>query len=189
MDFAVLEKPIQEIITLVEKLDERYREKCFEILLSAFLKKELGLPTEREAKIGEGEEAEEEKEEFIVPIDVRAFLRQQNLPEEKLQQLFLIEKNEVRPAYKITTTKKATAQMQIALLSALENALLGNKFEFSTETIRQRCKDHKVYDSANFKAYFRSNKGYFKSLDDAEHVELSPEGLTELADVIATVAK
>lgn len=186
MDFAILEKPIQEIITLVEKLDERYREKCFEILLNAYLKKEFGLQVKPEVIT---EEAEEEKEEFLVPIDVRAFLRQQNLSEEKLQQLFLMDKNNVRPAYKITTTKKSTAQMQIALLSALENALLGNKFEFSIDTIRQRCKDHKAYDLANFSANFKKNEGSFKSLADKEHVELSPEGLTELAEVIATVAK
>ena len=188
MDFAILEKPIQEIITLAEKLDERYREKCFEILLNAYLKKEFGLPAEPEAGAQVEKEAEE-KEEFVVPIDVRAFLRQQNLSEEKLHQLFLIEKDDVRPAYRITTTKKSAAQMQIALLTALENALLGNKFEFSIETIRERCKDQKIYDMANFKAHFKNNERYFKSLDDEEHVELSPEGHTELAEVISTVAK
>jgi len=81
--------------------------------------------------------------------------------------------------------------MQIALLSALENAMLkqGNKFEFSMEAIRQRCKDLAVYDSANFRANFNKNKNLFKSLDDLEHIELSAEGKTELAEAISQVAK
>jgi len=58
MDFAILEKPIQEIITLIEKLDERYREKCFEILLNAYLKKEFGLQAEPEVITEEKEEEE-----------------------------------------------------------------------------------------------------------------------------------
>lgn len=188
MDFEKLEKSIQEIITLVEKFNERYREKCFEILLGLYLRKELHLEIEPEA---EKEEIEGEEEEFLVPIDVRAFLQTYNIPEEDLQKLFLTEKNQIRAIYKITTTKKATAQIQIALLTALENAIIapGNKFEFSVESVREQCKNRKVYDSANFKAHFRNNQRCFKSLDDEEHVELSADGLTELAEVISIVAK
>jgi len=81
--------------------------------------------------------------------------------------------------------------MQIALLTALENALRakGNKFEFAVETVRQRCKNHTVYDRPNFAATFSRHESYFISLGDEEHVELSPEGKTELAEVILTVAK
>jgi hypothetical protein len=186
MNLEELEKPIQDIISLVEKFDERYREKCFEILLNTYLRTELKLPPKPE--IGE-KEAGEGKEEFIIPIDVRAFLQQYNIPEEILQKLFLMEKNEIRPIYILKTTKKATAQMQITLLTALENALSGKKFEFSIEPIRERCKNHKVYNAANFKANFKGNQEYFKSLVDEEHVELSPEGKTELADVISAVAE
>lgn len=186
MNLEELEKPIQDIIRLVEKLDERYREKCFEILLNIYLRKELQVVTKPEIE----EELEAEKEEFLIPIDVRAFLQTHSIPEETLQKLFLVDENEVRPIYKITTTKKATAQIQIALLAALENAMRaqGNKFEFSIENVRQRCKDRQVYDKANFKAHFKHNKRCFKSLDDEEHVELSAEGGTELAEVISSVA-
>lgn len=55
--------------------------------------------------------------------------------------------------------------------------------------MRQRCKDKLIYDSANFNAHFKNNEKYFKGLNDKEHIELSPEGLTELAEVIVLVAK
>ena len=189
MNLTDLEQPIKDIIALVEKFDERYREKCFEILLNFYLSKELQVtPT---TKSEEKKEPEGEKEEFLIPIDVRAFLLTYDISEEILSKLFLIQKDEVRPVYKIETTKKSLAQIQIALLIALEHAIRtrSNRFEFSMETVRQRCKDHLVYDADNFSAHFKNNKAYFKSLDDSEHVELSADGRTELADVISTVAK
>jgi len=188
MNLEELEKSIKEIIQLVEKLDEKYRQKCFEILLDFHLRHELGLMTGPEA-VEKEKKLPSEKEEFVIPIDVRAFLQSNNILEESLQKLFLMHKNEIRPIYKITATKRAAAQVQIALLTALENALHGpgSKFEFSTETVRQVCKDHKVYDAANFKKIFKDNEKYFKSLDDEEHIELSPEGKTELAEVISLV--
>jgi len=189
VDFAELEKPIQDIITLVEKLDEKYRQKCFEVLLDFYLHKEFQPVTEPKPT----KEAEEQKseKEFKIPIDVRAFLQTYEVPEETIGKLFLIEKNEIRPIYKITTTKKSEAQIQLALLAALENAVQkqGNKFEFSVENVRERCQRHNVYDTPNFKAHFKNNAKFFKSLDDEGHVELSPEGQTELAEVISTVAK
>lgn len=102
-----------------------------------------------------------------------------------------MEKEEIRPTYKITTTKKSIAQIQIALLTALENAMRkqGNKFEFSKEDVRTRCQNYNVYDQANFTAHFKNNAKLFKNLDNEEKIELSPEGQTELADVITSVAK
>lgn len=189
VNFAELEKPIQDIITLVEKLDEKYRQKCFEVLLDFFLHKEFQLATE--PKPIEKVEKQKGEEGFIIPIDARAFLQTYGVPEEKIGKLFLIEKNGIRPIYKITTTKKSGAQIQLALLAALENAVQkqGNKFEFSIENVRERCQKNNVYDSPNFRAHFKNNIKLFKSLDDEEHVELSPEGQTELAEVISTVAK
>lgn len=192
-EFDELEKPIKDIIALVNKLDERYREKCFEILLDLYLRKKFEVPTASPRKEKEtlDKVKEEVHKEFLLPIDVRAFLTQNSVPEESIGKLFLIDKDEMRPIYKITTTKKATAQIQIALLSALENAIKkqGNKFEFSMENVRSLCQNYNVYDLTNFKTHFKNNAKLFKNLDDEEHIELSPEGQTELAEVITTVVK
>lgn len=189
MDLEELEKSIQDIIELVEKIDEKYRQVCFGVLLDFYLRKKFKVEAEEE--VAREEELEVKEEEFLVPIDVRAFLQQHSIAEEKLQGLFLMEKNDVRPIYKVTTIKKATAQLQIALLTALEHALRkqGNKFEFSIKAVRQKCKDLGVYDVANFSANIKKSKDFFKNLDDPEHVELSAEGKTELAEVISQVAK
>ena len=191
IDFAELEKPIQEIITLTNKIDERYREKCFEILLNFYLMEKTGKLIATSVKEGLKKKEEAVKESFEVPIDVRAFLTQQTIPEDVISKLFLIDKGEIRPIYKITTGKKSEGQIQVALLTALENAIKapGNKFEFSVENVRTRCQKLNVYDIANFTAVFKRNGGLFNGLDDEEHVELSPDGQTELAETILTVTK
>jgi hypothetical protein len=43
-EFDELERPIKDIIALVNKLDERYREKCFEILLDLYLRSKFEAP-------------------------------------------------------------------------------------------------------------------------------------------------
>ncbi len=183
---------IKEFAKIADELDERYREKCFEVLLADYLGGVKG-----QVKVAEKIERSElavkaaAPPKFVVPIDARAFLEQYNIPEETVQKLFVIEGDEIRTKYHIKTTVKSDAQIQLALLTAFENALRpGGKFEFSMEDVRQRCKDRAVYDTPNFKAHFNNNAKFFKSLKkgDEEHIELSPEGKAELADVILAIS-
>lgn len=181
-----LEAKIKEFIDIAEKFDDRYKQKIFEVLLADYLR-------ETQPSKGISEKAEEPSppttEKFIVPIDVRAVLTQYGVPEDKIQKLFLIAGTDIRPIYTIKTTKKSDAQMQISLLTALENALKpGGRFEFSIEDVRQRCINQKVYDSANFSTHFKNNSKLFEELDDKEHVTLSPDGKSELAEAILAVA-
>jgi hypothetical protein len=182
-----LEGKIKEFIELAEKFAEPYRQKIFEVLLADYLRSvqktevapQVGLPPPPVIP-----------QKFVIPIGVRAVLQQYDVPEEVIQKLFLVEGTEIQRIYKLTTTKKAVAQMQVTLLTALENALKpGGKFEFSMEVVKTRCKDdYGAYDLANFKANFKKNAKLFKSLDDEEHVELSTDGKAELAEAILAVA-
>lgn len=182
-----LEGKIKELIELAEKFAEPYRQKIFEVLLADYLrsvqKPEAPPQVELPAPLVV-------PQKFVIPIGVRAVLQQYNVPEEVIQKLFLVEGTEIQRIYKLTTTKKAIAQMQVTLLTALENALKpGGKFEFSMEVVKTRCKDdYGAYDLANFKANFKKNVKLFKSLDDEEHVELSTDGKAELAEAILAVS-
>jgi hypothetical protein len=180
---------IRDIITIVAEFPEPYRQKSFEILLTNLIQGKLapatpGLPPEAKPRppvpmqIG-----------FTIPIDVRAFLQQQDIPEELMSKLFFMEGSEVRPIYKITTATKSTAQIQIALLAALENALRGGNFEFSIEAVRQRCNEYRCYDMPNFKTHFKNSARLFKNLSEDDNVELSPDGKVELAETISEIAK
>lgn len=182
-----LEGKIKEFIDVAEKFAEPYRQKIFEVLLADYLRG-VQKPKEVPAQV-EPPAPPVVPQKFVIPIGVRAVLQQYNVPEEAIQKLFLVEGTEIQRIYKLTTTKKAVAQMQVTLLTALENALKpGGKFEFSMEVVKTRCKDdYGAYDLANFKANFKKNAKLFKSMDDEEHVELSTDGKAELAEAILAV--
>ncbi len=181
-----IEELAKRAVKIAEKLPDKFQEKGFEVLLNAFLR---GTPRSVDAESGKEATPPAPQKAFLVPIDVRAFLQQYDVPEESLSKLFYIHGNEIRPTYKISSTKKATAQTQIAVLTALESALLAGKFGFSFEAVRERCKEHKCYDAANFAKTFKNRSNLFKSLSDEEHVELSPDGKAELAETIAELSK
>jgi hypothetical protein len=185
----VTKEELQEIVKMTNTVPEEYRQICFEILLRHALIPQRELP----------QKAIEEKQDtpppplgssksFILPIDVRAFLSQYSISEDSLWKLFFLEENQVRPIYQIKTTSKSKAQIQYALLMSLENALFSGEFKVEVEALRLRCKDQKSYDSVNFKTYLKSNSSLFKSITD-EPLALSPDGKSELADLIDELIK
>ena len=183
----ITKEELQEIIDLVEQLPEKYREKSFELILLEKLRPSGKSPA-LETEVSETKDKEQElarvKKSFIVPIDVRALLSQYTMKEDVIWKVFLIEDEEVRPIYKLDETSKAKAQTKLALLMSLENALIGGKFEVTIEALRERCRDHKVYDLPNFSANIKNNAKLFKKSDEVESLELSPNGKAELAEVL-----
>jgi len=180
-DYKQLEKEIEEIVKICESIPEIYRVKCFEYLLNnlIFSKAKQDLvekPTDKSKPISK----------FQLPIDVRALFSQYSIDDAVIPKLFFIEGDEIRPIYNIKTITKSKAQIEVSLLIALENTLIdpNKKFEFSADDVRQRCIDLKLYDLPNFAKHFKKNKKYFKSLDDLEHISISPDGKAELAEII-----
>ncbi len=192
MTTVELQSKISEFIDIAEKFAEPYRLKIFEVLLTNYLEGTQPPKVAHEKAETPVPSITPSPQKFVIPLGVRAVLQQYNVPEETIQKLFLVEGTAIQPKYKLTTNKKATAQMQVALLTALENALKpGGKFEFSIEDVKTRCKDdYGAYDVANFTANWtkKKNAKLFKRLDDEEHVELSTDGKAELAEVILAVA-
>jgi len=179
---------INKIIDICEKIPKTYQNSCFEILLKARLDGVQSIPP-KTVPPPKYKPPMEKDSTFEIPIDVRAFLSQYGIDESYIQKLFLIENKEVRPKFSIPTTKKSKAQLQIALLLALENSIKNpdNKFEFALEDVRERCRDRAVLDSGNFITHFRNNKKLFKSLTDLEKISLSPDGKSELAEIITQI--
>jgi hypothetical protein len=179
-DFEKLRKPIQEIIKFANTFDVKYREKCFEVLLNRYLlskgveMKFSSLTQEDNSALGSQD----------IPVELKTFLQENMISEEVVNKLFLGVGGEVRPIYQIAETKKAVAQIQIALLTALENALVApnGALEFEMKTARQRCVDYDVYET-EFISNFKNRAGLFTDLDN-EIVRLTPLGRTELANLL-----
>jgi hypothetical protein len=180
---AITEDELKEIVGLANSVPEEYRQKCFELLLSRYLQGTLPAapPPALSAPVSVPQPT---SKLFTMPIDVRAFLTQYGLTEDILRRVYHIEGNEVRPIYALKTTKKGTAQVEHALLMALESALLTGQFQVEPEELRQRCVDQKCYDKSNFAQHLRNNAKYFKGINLEEPLVLSPDGKAELAEVL-----
>lgn len=181
-----LEGKINEIVQIAERLPDRYREKCFEILLT----RHLSDGSSKEEKTEPAAPVWDTKPtpKFTVPIDVKAFMTQYKVSEDTITKLFLVEGTEIRPIYQVNDKVKSDGQMKVALLTALENALKpSGSFVFAVEEVRKRSAEHGVYDSANFMANFKNSSRLFKGLKNKESVELSPDGKAELAEAISAV--
>lgn len=122
-EYEKLKAPIQEIIAFTNTIDERYREKCFEVLLNFYLNRHI-TDTSATTEVAALPKTEPTSTVATVPLAIRAFLTQNNISEEAIKKLFLMEKGEAIPIYKIQETKKATAQIQLTMLVALRNALV-----------------------------------------------------------------
>jgi hypothetical protein len=191
-EYQKYKKPIQEIIDLANTIDERYREKCFEVLLNHYLcaNQEFKVPPQSFAITENKIATPEVKDGPKYPFDLQTFLTQYNITEEIIDKLFSRENGDIKPIYKITETKRAVAQIQVTLLTAFENALLtaNGVLEFSMKAARQRCIDYKVYNGNDFFFYFRNRAGLFTNLN-YELVRLSPIGKEELAKLMIALSK
>ncbi|MCW4002314.1 MAG: hypothetical protein NWE95_00145 [Candidatus Bathyarchaeota archaeon] len=178
-DFEKLRKPIQDIIKFTNTIDERYREKCFEVLLNRYLSK--GVEMKVSASIQEEDIVPVPQD---IPLELQTFLQENRISEETVNKLFLRARGEARPIYKIAEKKKAVAQIQVALLTAFENALVtpSGALEFQMKTARQRCVDYNVYET-DFINNFKNRAGLFTNLDN-EVIALTPLGKTELAKLL-----
>lgn len=184
-------KPIQEIVNLANTIDERYREKCFEILLNRYLLDNR----ETKAYYATTEGTNNAAAEIVsrpqsYPIDLTMFLQEHRISEEIINKLFLRGKGGVRPIYKLNEKRKATAQIQVSLLTAFENALLTSTgaFEFSMKNARQRCIDYNVYEAKDFIYNFGNRAGLFQNLN-FDVVKLTIYGKSELANLMVALSK
>jgi hypothetical protein len=91
----------------------------------------------------------------------------------------------------LKVSKMSEAQIRIALLQALHNALATGDFETTVENVREECKARKTYDSANFATIFKNHADYFDFGTWSKEVttlRLSETGKKELAATVKLVS-
>lgn len=185
---TITTEKLQEIVDLTKSVPEEYRQKCFELLLN-FALEEIKASLSKNSPVVQPQlepisPASFDPKTYVIPIDVRAFLSQYRLDESILWKCFFVEGNEVRPIYRVNATKKATAQVQYALMMALETALSSGQFQVNMEDLRVRCQEQKSYDQDNFARHIKNNASLFKSIENDQPLVLSPDGKSELADLM-----
>jgi len=67
---------------------------------------------------------------------------------------------------------------------ALENAITNGQFQVDIEALRTRCNEQKCYDATNFTKNIKDNVNLFKSIANDQPLSLSPDGKSDLADLL-----
>ncbi len=169
---------LNQIVTLSESVPAEYRLKCFELLLADWLEKG------KTASLSSPEIPSQGVENLIFPVDVNAFLSQYRLKKEEIAQLFHLQEGRIVPLYQLESKTKSKAEIEHALLLALENAMTTGQFQVDVEMLRRRCQEDRCYDIANFMRHLRRNANLFKSVSPRIPLALSPEGKTALAELV-----
>jgi hypothetical protein len=197
MDFKQLKADIEEISDIASSAPEPFRNKCFEVLLSALLSEQGGGEHNKDSndsKDGRDDEGKDKSPSGSLPIkaQLRVFMRKTGVTEQELSKVVMVENNEAHFIKEPHPGSNREGQMEWSLLLALKNGLLNNALEADPEEIRSKCIDAGFYDKANFAAIFKTPKfsGLFKEtlVGQGKPVALSPAGQEALGELVKRLA-
>ena len=195
MEHEELKSELETIIDLCEAIPEPYRNKCFEILLTAFISPaSLRTVSLRSSAVGVQERvgSPPQGEKIPTPAQVRVFMQRNAISEGVLGAIFLFAGGELHFIKEPSPPTVAEGQIQWALLLALKSGILNNSIVVDPEDVRSICQEKGFYDAGNFAANFKpkSNAKLFKGLlrPQGEPRVLTADGEAELAKLLSTLA-
>jgi hypothetical protein len=140
--FDTIEEQLPEIEKIVGKVDEKYREKLFEILVAHAIETSSGTITRKDSVSPPVAAGGKETQRFS------RFLAKYNLSKENIEQLIDLQSGTLLR----TDLGKKTAEIQraIAVLLSIKHCALENEFNIPREELRELCKTHGTLDASNF---------------------------------------
>lgn len=184
---------LKHIVELVESVPERYRDRCFDLLLSNLLSGQGSLTPDKENASKKVQESQAKNDAgFTLPAKIKAFVRRYEITEEQLRGIVMVESGDVHFIHEPTDVKNATGQIQWALLLGLKSALLGGDMIVDPEGVRSICIEKGLYDKANFAANFKRDptRSLFNGVlePQGESRKLTAKGEEKLADILKALA-
>lgn len=182
-----IKKEIKKILEIVKVCPSNLQEICFKVLLEDTLKRKQKevvpiVPT-RERKITEeiqGISPEINKRLNILATYTKA-------TPDHLLKIFMIEDDivDINSMIDLGSSKIATNQRKLALLTATSNFLSVGKYKIPIEELRQRCVDFSSYDAPNFTKNLKRMKSLLAGkLNLKEDLKLSAEGNKAAVELI-----
>jgi hypothetical protein len=209
-----LKTDVLELAAIAKECPEGLKERCFELLLTHYLKQveteTTGAPVTASrtavpaaappmmppAKNGVSDAAsapdvlsDHDLTVRDVHVKARKFLEKYQKTIGDLNQILYKEGDELRPLFEdLKTTKTSESQIRIALLEALNSGIKSGEFQFDGEEVRKECQARKCYDAGNFSANFKNSailfEGFEKYDKQSPTIRLSEQGRMALAQVI-----
>jgi hypothetical protein len=202
-----LKADVLELAAIAKECPEGLKDKCFELLLSHYLKQlEAGTKPEHGttedaavaapkpaasggSTVAAAPPSDHDLELKDLHVKARKFLEKYEKTIDDLNQILFKEGEEFRPLFEdLKTTRTSESQVRIALLQALISGIKSGEFQFDGEEVRKECQARKCYDANNFSANFKNNASLFDGFDKYEKqspvIKLSEAGRKALAQVI-----
>lgn len=194
-----LKEIVSEVLDAISECPEDLKPQAFEILL----RHQLG-PSRpsRSGELADHRDVVDEVDEVPDEADIaepelhaktRKFLKDHGVTIADINALYYREGDEIKPLYDdLGSAVMSECQLRLALLEALETAFETGAFEFRGESVREKCKIYKCYDSPNFTRNFKSNQALldgYEKYDRGARIRLSTAGKSRLAEVIKELAR
>lgn len=195
-----LKEALDDVLGLVIDCPEELRGRAFQILLqhrlssqqpserggSGDIPPDATLYTPAGGDLGRGADLQLSD----LHVKARRLIAVSGMTLDDLNQLFYKENGEIKSLYDdLGSSQMAESQVRLALLEALENAIVDGDFKFDSESVRAKCRTFKCYDSPNFLRNFRNNETLFDGFEKGVPVKLSAEGRRRLGEVVAELAR
>jgi hypothetical protein len=199
MNFDQIDESIDRIVAIVAKVPDEFKERTFDSLLTMALAEASGSSTAGETveeksntsdRNGSGSETNTNSGGSVKAKGrYNQFLTDKGITEAAVRKIVELEGNEVIFYRSPDASVIATAQIKWALLLALASGLESGNLTVSSDAVRKKVQDEKIYDGPNFAKTFKGQKAYFVGTmgkgDPARR--LSSDGEDALAALIKTM--
>ncbi len=200
MNFDQIDESIDRIVAIVAKIPETFKERTFDSLLTMVLAEARGSWTagktvEEKSDTSSRNDLDSETntnggDSVKAKGRYNQFLADKGITESAVRKIVELEGNEVIFYRSPDAAVFATAQINWALLLALASGLKSGNLTVSSDAVRKKVQDEKIYDQTNFAKIFKGQKAYFVGTmekgDPARR--LSSDGEDALAALIKSMA-
>lgn len=190
--FGDAKPQLEQILALVKLCPENLQEKCFELLLNAYLAKgkaPAAAPAEplRNTK----EEADENEKTYVIPEAIKtrfmSLASRTKVSVDKAAELFDFNADPFTyHALVVPGTSKAERMKNLALMLALKSYLTTTAWTADWKEFRAACIDHGCWDQGNAPSIMKND--WFKNASAATDITLTSSGTKAAEALFAKLA-
>lgn len=193
------EAALDRILELVAKCPKELQDKCFEILLSGYVRIEVGTskpatPTVLAQQSQQNQQRTDQLESHVPPAVLPRFknaAKRIGLALDKLESLFdfSVDPFTLHPVT-LPAKKNAEKTRQVALLAASRSYLAAGSWSADWQEVKSLCVDNNCYDAPNHTVNLKKGaSSLFKSVDAGKSIELSSGGIKEAEKLLKSLAE
>lgn len=190
------EAALKRILELVATCPKELHEKCFEVLLSGYVQREVGTSTPS-APAAHAQEIQHQvpPSESHIPESVlprfKTMAKRLDVSPERLESLFDFN---VDPftlhAVTLPGKKNAERTRQVSLLAASRSYLATGSWSADWQEVKSLCVDHNCYDAKNHVVILKKGgSSLFKNIEPGKPIALSSEGKKEAEQLLKNIAE